>query len=267
MNIRIFTGVFCAITVFPSSVLAQTLPQIINKSFYKFPPAVERAKEQSLVAVEVIVPRLINNAIGTSTMQSTGFVINNSGSVITTMHSFGDVPSEGFHKATSVRIHDGSGFFEAELYQKYDWIADLVLIQVKNWADVKGKFRKTAITIAEVGDKKNLETFDRLYVFRMAVSRDSIYDSPLILGPYLMETNVVVGGDEPEHTALGLVNGQTDNGFSGSPLLGPDGHVYGVVQRTSSIHTYVVTLDELASFIKSDAKTLEKKMTEAQEKK
>lgn len=257
---------FCAVAIFLSSVSAQTPSRIINKSFYKFPPAVEKAKEQSLVAIEFVVPRLINGVMGTITMQSTGFVVSSDGSVITTMHSFGDVPSEWFNKMTYLRVHDGRGFFKAEL-QKFDWISDLAMIQINNWADNKKKFKKTAVMIARTGDKKNLEAFERLYAFRLAVLGDSIYDLPLTLGPYLRETNIPVGDEGINNGVLGLVNGATESGFSGSPLLGPDGRVYGVIQRTSLVHTYVVTADGLSDFIKSSMETLEKRIAEAQKKK
>ena len=202
-----------------------------------------------MVVVRFTSARIIKDQIGTAELASSGFLVNDSGTVVTALHTLGDVPADWSNPLSSIEVHDGQRFFNATL-DKYDWVADLAALQIKDWQKSKKHFHKKHIRLASVEEKKNLEEMGNLYGFCFVNGlNESIHSLPVIFGPYLAETNIVNGEISP--VAFGAINRVAEVGCSGSPLVGPKGEAYGVVSRTI-IHTYVATLEELQNFIKSD---------------
>ena len=235
--------------------------RIINKSFYKLPPEVEKTRRESVVVVRFTAARITKDQMSTIELASSGFVINNDGAVITALHTLGDVPGDWTNPLSSIEVHDGRRFFNAVL-TKYDWIADLAMLQIRDWPKNKNKFQKKPVSF-DLNADSNFETISNLYGFCfIGGSEEAAQNLPVLFGPYLSETNIVSGGVSP--VAFGVIGGAAGIGCSGSPFIGPDGWVYGVLSRTTDMHTYVATLDELFNFIKSDQLAITKRLIAAQ---
>lgn len=235
--------------------------QIINKSFYKLPPEVEKTRQDSVVVIRFTAARITKDQMSTIEMASSGFVVNDSGAVITALHTLGNAPADWTNQLSSIEVHDGHNFFNAPLVQ-YDWIRDLAMLQIRDWPNNKNKFQKKPVSfILNAGG--NFETINNFYGFCfVGGSEEAAHNLPVIFGPYLSETNIVSGEVNP--VAFGVVGGAAGVGCSGSPLIGPDGGVYGVLSRTTDMHTYVVALGELFDFIKSDQLAITKRLIAAQ---
>mgnify|MGYP001559254572 CR=1 FL=1 len=237
--------------------------QLVSRSFYKFPPAVEKTKNENLVAVEFIAARVVEKKVTPLQVRGTGFVVDDNGSIITVMHNMGEVPADWFAPTTFIRVHDDHGFFDVRL-EKRDWIVDLAMLKIRDWQSNKSKFRKTPATLATIAEKGKLEGFDHLYAFGFMTSAVGVLHLPIILGPYFQESNISDDEQEVELIMSGSAGNRIDAGFSGGPLLGPDGKIYGIVKQTTNTHTYVVTLENLLAFIQSDQKTINEKLFSAQ---
>ncbi len=223
--------------------------------FYKFPPNIQIVLKDSIVGVEVSSLSMWGGVRTTKVKSATGFSVGNS-LIITSLHTFSDAPQTWF--PSKIRICDGQNFFNAKLVA-VDPLVDLALILIVD--EERAKFSKKAVTFASSADKQNIP--DHFFSFAFSTVGREIY-FPMELGRYLMETNLI--GSEILPLPLGVVSGNVEEGFSGAPLIGPDGKIYGVLSRKSDAYVYVTTLEQIPIIIKESKSELEKEAKEAAEK-
>lgn len=200
--------------------------------FYKFPTNVQSVLRDSIVGVEVSSLSIWGGTKTTKVKSATGFSVGDN-LILTSLHTFSNAPQTWF--PAKIRICDSQNFFNAKLVA-VDPLVDLALILV---VDERGvKFSKKAVTFASSADKQNIP--DHFFTFAFSTIGREIY-FPMELGKYLMETNLI--GNEILSFPLGVVSGNVEEGFSGAPLIGPDGKIYGVLSRKSDAYVYVTTLE------------------------
>ncbi|MEX1064172.1 MAG: serine protease [Candidatus Paceibacterota bacterium] len=222
------------------------MPKIVVKYYYNFPAEVKDVLSNSIISVQVRTETMVGGVSEARDTTSTGFVVDNDGFVLAALHSFGDVPSAWLNNSTKVRIFDGTNYLDSSLIG-IDPNADLVLIKVEGTNTPGVKFTKKAVVMAE--NKDNLP--DHFYAVRFMPFGPGLY-LPVKLGQYLLETNVTGGHILP--IMMGAVDGTIEEGFSGGPLIGPDGKIYGVIVRRGEAFTYVVPLERASEFIRKGIK-------------
>jgi len=194
---------------------------ITAQYFYKFPPHVQGVLTDSIVGIEISFQSVENNTVKTKIKSATGFLVGEN-VVLTSLHTFSDMPAIWPHAL--VRIYDGRNFFGIRVVSANPSV-DLALILVVE-EENGAKFSKKPITFADFADKQKMP--DHFFSFAFSTVGKDVY-FPIELGRYLMETNLV--GSEIFPKPLGIVGGNIESGFSGAPLIGPDGRVYGVLSR------------------------------------
>ncbi len=218
---------------------------IIIKYYYNFPTEVKEILSDSIVSVQVFLATVSGGVIGTNEVSATGFVVDDE-IVLVTLHDFGEIPSAWFTSSTRIKIYDGANYFDGSLIAINPNV-DLALIKVEAAAASEVKFSKKVVTFAD--DKSNLP--DHFYAAKFIPLGPQFY-LPIELGQYLMETSIVNGQVLP--IMMGIVDGVIEPGFSGSPLIGPDGKIYGVLTRQGGPFTYVVPLEVVKNFIEKGIK-------------
>lgn len=187
-----------------------------------------------------------------TTESATGFMVGDN-TVLTSLHTFSDLPA--VWPSALVRVYDGKDFFKVKMISANP-SADLALLVI---AEVEGgvKFTKKPIRFADYVDKKKMP--GHFYTFAFSTVGKDVY-FPIKLGGYLMETNLI--GNEVFPEPFGVVGGNVEKGFSGAPLIGSDGKVYGVVNRGSGAYVYVSTLEQIGSFLKESAERFNEGMAQ-----
>jgi hypothetical protein len=209
--------------------------------FYKFPLAVENVRTDSIVGVEVSWLTLRRGIQEQVTKAATGFVVGD-GVVLTALHTFSDIPQIWEADSTKIKVYDGKNSFSAEvlsLNPAYDLAAILV-----GKTDENIRFIKKPVVVASQLDKKNLP--DNFYSFGFMQIDKNIY-FPIRFGQYVMETNLI--NDDIFPVVVGMVLGKAEHGFSGAPLMGPDGVVFGMLSMTSDIYTHVTPVEQISYFL------------------
>jgi hypothetical protein len=217
-------------------------PRAVANYFYKFPPAVQKVLSDSMVGIEVTWQTSKRGLLDPKTKMATGFMVEDS-IVLTALHTFSDIPEIWEANSTKIRICDGDNFFNAEILSvnaAYD-LAAVVVGKNENNA----KFKKRTVVFASPQDKKNFP--DNFYSFALSSLGKNLY-FPIKLGQYVMETTLV--DDDILPAMVGMVLGNAESGFSGAPLIGPDGTVFGVLSMASPAYTYVTPIEQVLNFLK-----------------
>ncbi len=231
------------------------------------PPEVLEAKK-SFVAVRMATPRLYEDQdIHIDQDFGLGVTVFDN-YVLAALHLIGPFPTIWFSnrdsgelsKASDISIFDGDTIFAAKI-DSLDYSADLVLLKVVS-PNPQGKIfnLKPAKIAAQtfVVDPKTNEPkvlFERFYAFSFFTKSPRAYFS-LQLGPYLTVTNLL---KESLVVPIGIVQGAIEPGFSGGPLVSPDGSVMGIVSKGSAVYTYVVTVETINYFLEVAKKRLTQK--------
>lgn len=218
-------------------------PAAMARYFYKFPPHIQSVLTDSIVGVEVSLQSAENGTIKSKTKSATGFLVGRN-TVLTSLHTFSDMPAAW--PSATVRVYDGRNFFEV-VKMSVKLSVDLALLVIAR-ENGGAKFSKKPVRLADFADKQKIPS--HFYTFAFSVTGENVY-FPMELGRYLMETNLI--GNETLPESFGVINGNTERGFSGAPLIGSDGKVYGVLSRRSDAYIYVTTLEQIGSFLKESA--------------
>ena len=218
------------------------------KYFYKFPAKIEAVKSESVVGVVISFERLNEDGrINTEFNNLAGVVIDSDGLILTCYHGLPEYKAVALDESTRVKIFDGHRFFDAKLLA-IDWTTDQAMLKVEPLEQNGFKFSKRAVEIPTEIEKNVLAaTAESFYVFRFLSRGEGCFIFTARLGPYLIETNVA--GKILRVKPLGVLLNDIEGGFSGSPIIGSDGKIYGLAHGSSDIFTYVVTLEEIKEFI------------------
>ncbi len=216
------------------------------KYFYHFPSRVNSVITNSIVSVEsYIVSVRADGAVVENNQSGTGFVVRKNW-VMTSYHVLATEPSQLSDISLAVRVYDGHSFFPAKVIA-IDFDDDLVILEVTetdlNNPKIIQHFNKTPVTFATKNDIRRMPR--NFYTFRRFPGQ-GVY-SPLRLGEYLAESNYVNRTSMP--VIYGQIQGQSEHGFSGGPLIGPSGRVYGIPAITTEAFTYVVILNNVTNFL------------------
>lgn len=226
-------------------------PSITAKYFYKFPAAVERVLSKSIVGVRVSFPSSKRGISEIETRNATGFVVGE-GIILTALHSFSDMPAVWHSRTIKVEVYDGENFFNAFL-TTCDPKVDLALLSLTELEQNGARFSKTPVTFAGDKDKQNM--LEHFYSFAFSTLGKNIF-FPMEFGQYVMETNLIGGQVLSER--LGAIIGTNEAGFSGAPLIGPNGLVFGVLSLRGDAYTYVTTVEQTVTFLKESIEALKK---------
>jgi S1-C subfamily serine protease len=245
---------FVVSLLFPWCIFSQKqdliipIPKPLTKRFYKLPVLVETVRQKSIVGIRVIIPRFNygNNSSGPHSFINVGIVAKDDGIIITSAHTFGESQAEWYHENTSVFVYDESRAFTAKLID-LDPEADLAKIKIENLNEHMPPFSKKAALFATQREKELISDFKNFYSFGFWYIGGTAFIWPHILGPYLMETNLF--DDTVQPLEFGVVSASAVGGLSGGALIGPDGKAYGIISRTTQIHVYVTSLEEVKKFI------------------
>lgn len=226
----------------PIGSLQDNPPAVDVKYFYKFPPRVIRVLKESVVAIQVSYPTIVDRILVRQVLKSSGLVVSNQ-MVVCASHAFGAEKAIWSSNETMCRIYDGENFFSCDLVS-VDTSTDLAALKINTTGTGSIKFLKKPARFASAQDKRVMP--DRFYALRLQPFGRNFY-IPVLLGPYLEETNWV--NEILRQTTFGMVSGSTLEGFSGGPLIGPDGKIYGILTEANSAHTYVSTTESVTEFI------------------
>lgn len=228
-------------------------PPITAKYFYKFPTAVKRVLSESVVGVRVSFQSFKQGISEVQTKNATGFVVGE-GVVLTALHSFSDMPPVWRSQTTKVEIYDGENFFNAFM-ATCDPKVDLAFLSLTELEQNGVKFSKTPVTFAGGKNKQNMP--EHFYSFLFSTLGKNIF-FPMEFGQYVMETNLI--GDQVLPERLGVVIGTNEAGFSGAPLIGPNGLVFGMLILRGDAYTYVTTVEQAVTFLKESIEALKKEI-------
>ena len=157
---------------------------------------------------------------------------------------------------TEATIFGGNDFFFAKPVF-LDLKADLVLLKIETpnergeiFNKKPAKIAKTT-TVADSVSGELLIPYDKFWAFSFYTDYPQFFYTA-VLGPYRAITNAFEQ-NQLLPNPLGVVQGATQSGFSGTPSLSYNGAVMGMVDATSAINTWVVTVETINSFLKSAA--------------
>src|SRR3989344_588951 len=244
----------------PSVVNPQTFFLPFNQSI---PKEVMKAKEESLVAVEINIPKWNWDHNMTQEPGHGVGVTVWPNYVLMPLHLLGDYPSvwEGNNDfPTTITIFDGVRYFGASLVD-YNYKMDLAIIKIKSPDSEGNTFRckpiKRAQTTMQLDSNLSEPTmlYNKFFVFSFFASDPSIFFA-LELGPFRAITNNFDDGyllDIP----LGMVQGNLQPGFSGSPLFTPDGVLFGMIIRgKGNVFSFTVLPETIENFLKAVAQRM-----------
>ncbi len=249
----IILALFFVLTAPNSYGQESKIPSITAKYFYKFPATVERTLFKSIVGVRVSFPSSKRGISEVETKDATGFVVGE-GMILTALHSFSDMPAVWHSQTTKVEVYDGEIFFNAYMVTR-DPKVDLALLSLTELEQKGARFSKTPVTFAGSKDKQNMPK--RFYSFAFSSLGKNIF-FPMEFGQYVMETNLV--GDQVLSEQFGVIIGTAEAGFSGAPLIGPDGLVFGVLSLRGDAYSYVTTVEQTIAFLKESIEALKKEL-------
>lgn len=233
-------------------------PQTFFLSFKQsIPKEVWQAKEQSMVAVEVKIPRWDwDHNIFEESGGGVGVTVwpNH---VLMPLHLLGDYPAlwDGNKDfPTAISVFDGAKFFETSLID-YNYKMDLALVKVTS-PDQDGKVfqskpikRSKTTMLLDPNLSEPSILYNKFYAFSF-FAHDPLLFFALELGPFRAITNNFDDGyllDVP----MGMIQGTLQPGFSGSPLFTPDGVLFGMMVRGKQNNfSFVVLPETIEKFLK-----------------
>lgn len=231
--------------------------QIKSKYFDSLPPKVKRTVERSVVSVKISFRRLGSDVkIYLDKNEGTGFTVA-ANIVATAAHGATEYPAVWEDPNTKCEVYDGQNKFKCTLATVFGQ-TDIMTVEVKN-LESGIKFSKSPVVLAETD-----QNFPEIFY---AVSFSSVGPNPYFLtklGPYWSETNYFDDIIRPQ--TFGVVGGLVAKGFSGGPLIGPDGKVYGLiierVPASTPIHTLVSKVADIKKLVRETVNMLEKQKKE-----
>lgn len=242
------------LSFFHPPVSPETVFIPLNQSI---PTEVLKTMSESMVAIRTTMPRMNGDQrIYKNHLFGGGFVVWPD-YVVTSLHLFGEFPALWLGTndfPTIVEISDGHAVFNASLAD-LNYSADLALLKVSSpngWGAVfQPKPARLAkhVTIQDQSLSSPKTLHNKFYVFGFYTSDPHLYFA-LEVGPFRSITNSFDGGylmDIP----MGVLQRPAQSGFSGGPLLSPEGVVMGVVARTTENYTIVVLAETIDSFLTS----------------
>ncbi|MDP3731139.1 MAG: hypothetical protein Q8R34_01445 [bacterium] len=224
------------------------------------PGDVVKTKNESVVALRSSISAV--NDIGSVYSQhfyGCGTVVWD-GYVLSVLHIFGQ-----HHPAlwrgtdqypTKATIFGGSDFFFAKVVF-IDLTADLILLKIETPNERGAVFNKKPVKIANTTyildptSGEPLVLYDKFWAFGFYTDYPGFFHTA-ILGPYRAITNSLEQ-NRLLPNLMGVVQGPTQAGFSGTPLLSYNGTMMGLVDATSTLNTWVVTVETINSFLKDAA--------------
>lgn len=177
--------------------------------------------------------------------------------VLTSLHLFGRHPAawRGTDQyPTTAMIFDGQSFFRVKIVF-LDPEADLALLKVETPNEYGQIFSKKPAKIAAVTSitdptsQEQRVLYEKFYTFNFYIDHINFFYT-MTLGPYLAITNSINNGYPLTHP-LGKIQGTVERGFSGGPLLAPNGVVMGLLSSGSDSYTWVVTVETINAFLKN----------------
>ncbi len=220
------------------------------------PGEVLKTKNESLVAVRASIYGWADNlAVYSKYYFGSGVTVWDN-YILTSLHIFGESPAlwrgTDQYPTTGV-ILDGEHFFFAKV-AFLDPQADLALLKIETPNERKETFNKKPARIAKTtyildptsGQPRVLD--EKFFAFSF-YTNDARFFYTVSLGPYRAMTNTLDLGYYLPYP-VGVVQGAIQPGFSGGPLLSPDGLVMGIASSGSNINTFVVTVETIHSFLK-----------------
>ncbi len=219
------------------------------------PDEVAKAREESLVAIRIITPHLHpdQEIYYDHAANAVGFASGNN-YVVTALHILGERPALWFNNAnypTVVEVFDGLSIFSAKA-AFWSYKADLLLLKVESPNKESREFKQKpaklapAIAVQDPDTKKLKVVAEKFFAFSFFSLRPMGFFS-LQTGPVLTVTNFV--GDQMLEIPMGIVQTAAEPGFSGGPLLAPDGTVVGLVTRSSTAYSYFVLSETVVAFL------------------
>ncbi|MDO8495453.1 MAG: serine protease [bacterium] len=243
---------------------ANKIPTFLSMDGY-LPDPVNNLRKDSIVPIRVEIIHYGEDEGGMhhDTFSGVGFVPPGwDGYVLTCMHVLGPAyPAIWSDKdfPLTIQVTDGKNIFDAEL-ASFSYEADLVLLKVVSPNVDKVVFgSKPATMPSETLSKSPLA--EKLYAFSFFPANPSAFFS-IQIGPLRAMTNLLSSGMV---YPMGIVQGGVEKGFSGGPLITPDGVVVGVVARTTASYSYVILVETISRFLDS-AKTGMKKAEKSEKK-
>lgn len=230
------------------------------------PEKVMKAKEDSIVPIDISFLHNDQAGLHRDVSGMVGFVVWEN-YVLTALH-FNEYPSIWKDKDTIITVFDGRNYFYTELvfHESYPsnphpsgyLMTDLVLLKVLPSNNPSVKFSKKPVILAEstyVIDKvtekyKIINDYRKFYLFYFNPNSPLAF-LPLEIGPYYAVDNL---GDL--NVFIGTLQGSGKPGFSGSPLVTPDGEVLGMAIQTDYVYTYVITIETVKNFLKEARQAL-----------
>lgn len=224
---------------------------IFVRHFFKMPQAVEQTLKDHIVGVSVaFYKRLDNGLVRQEVRNGTALVISmvdKEAIVLTCAHILPELLATWFHETTSYAIYDGHNFFNAFMLG-VDPSSDLALLRLAvEQGDVK--FEKTPALLAGEQDRNKIPSNTEFFYAYKFLSIGTNIFFPIRVGPYFSETNFV--GDEILPSTFIVLGNALEGGFSGGPLIGPDGKVYGVISQITPAYTYAVPVEVIKTFVKT----------------
>ena len=221
------------------------------------PAEVQKTKNESMVAVRVTIPNWRYDYRIYKNYFFGGGVTVWSDYVATSLHLASEYPALWLGNKdfpTVFQISDGKAVFNTSLAY-YDYQADLALLKVDSpnwWGAVFQQKPARLAKYTTVQDSTLFSPkvlFEKFYAFGYYTSDPHLFFA-VELGPFRSITNSFDGNyllDIP----MGMLQGKVQKGFSGGPLLSPEGTVMGVVASESALYTYVVLAETLDKFLMS----------------
>jgi len=258
----VFTKILFLALFFQAPTLPPLHPPIEPDTIFiplneDIPKEVTQTQEQSMVIIQATMPILSeDHRLHVQPRFTEGFVVW-PGYVLTTLHLAGGYPAlwgGNSNFPTAFTIADGKALFEASLVD-YNYKADLALLQVHSPNGWAVEFSKKPLKIVESiappsGDASLITPLPaKLFAFAYYSTDPHLFFAASI-GPLRAITNSFDGGRITD-IPFALVQGTIQPGFSGGPLLAPDGTAVGMVQGIIGIYTTVILPETMHTFLSS----------------
>lgn len=229
------------------------------------PDEVKKVKNDSLVAVRAGIPHWEEEpGYHHDYFYGAGFVpAGFDGYVLTCFHVMGAYPGTWSSESYPliIQVFDGHDTFEAKMVF-FDPYKDLALLKITTPNPDKVEFAAKPAVIAQetFNEPAKKKLPDKFYAFSFFPENPAAFFI-IQIGPMRMVTNLL----NPTGFPLAIIQGGVEPGFSGGPLLAPDGVVMGMIVKSSVAFSRAVIVETINVFLK-DYKLQEEGRTNAKAK-
>lgn len=237
--------------------------QVQENAFIPFnqsvPPFVTKTRQDSIVVVEAFYPAkdedtgeyYLRGSMGVGFVAAKNYVIaalhiffDDDSSIL----QYNSIKVKGKDKKLEIEVINGDEHFPAKLVF-YDRKKELALLEVLP-PENETFNKKPAILADSTYITDDLGIFvvphDSFYLFYFPLIENRNIYTPLEVGPYLS-----LYRHNKLKILVGKLQGGVEWGFSGSPLISPDGKVWGMAfERTrGGVYTLVITIETIKGFL------------------